>query len=410
MPSESSTSDSENSNNTRGKPPYPQKTPYSGMQYHDFDVVEAARRRIRYLMNHFDDIVVSFSGGKDSLVCLELVDQEYKRAGRTDKVQAKFLDEELICDSIVNFMYDVYNEGRFDLKWYALPMYVGFFVLGQHKQFLSWDPKRKWHRQPPPWAIMDVGHDTGVHNENSIGQVLYPDTSRRVCTITGLRAQESQKRFQSISKGGRVIGGPPNYLAIEKGLDHVWMAKPIFDWTELDIFKFFKDHNIRYCACYDSQMWMKAPLRVASALHERAEAQFFKLKELEPLFYEQLRTFYPEVEAHFRYWKSVDRFSVMYSYPHTFDGIRQYIRERLDPSHHEEALRHVDGAETRRKNILKKDPTAPLGHMPVLQVFRQVVGGRFVKGTNMRTKITPEDIEYERTEPSPLPLERSGAD
>jgi 3'-phosphoadenosine 5'-phosphosulfate sulfotransferase (PAPS reductase)/FAD synthetase len=368
-------------------------------------VVEAAKARIRWLVRRFDDVIVSFSGGKDSLVCLELVDQVYKELGIHKKVKFKFMDEELVCDSIIDFLQKQYECGRFEGQYYALQMYVGFFVMGRHEKFLSWDTKRKWHRQPPPYAIMTMGHDTSIHNENTISKLMHPDTSRKICEIVGVRAQESMKRKQAISRGGLTIGGQPNYLSCE-GMDHIWSAKPIFDWSELDVFKFFRDYNIEYCNCYDAQAWTKAPLRVASALHERAAGQFFKMKEIEPLFYEQLRSLYPEIETHFRYWKEVDPYTTMYRYPRTFEGIRQYIREQLDESHRDTALKFVNIAEGRRTKRMKLDPTSVLGDMPVLQVFREVIGGKFVKGAAFRCNVSQADVDYEEGRGGPnLPLQ-----
>lgn len=370
-----------------------QRPLYSNLNFHPFNVVEAAKARIRYLLKNYDDLLVSFSGGKDSLVVLELTHQVYQELGRTDKVKFKFMDEELICDSIVNFVQNIcQNDSRFIPQYYAIQMQVGFFVMGKHRKFIAWDPDRKWHRKPPPYAITNLGYDTRDHNENSISQLMFPDTSRTVVQCLGVRAQESAKRKQVMSSGGRIKGGIPNYV---RGAGLVVTANPIFDWSELDVFKFFKDCDIKYCPCYDSQMWTKAPLRVASCMHERAAGQFFKMKEIEPLFYEQLRAVYPEIETHFRYWKEVDRFSVMNQYPRTFDGVRKYIREQLVEGHQKEALRYVNNSERIRRDNEVEQPDMPLGGMPVLYVFKEVIQGRFINGVPMSIIPTPVHQDFE---------------
>jgi predicted phosphoadenosine phosphosulfate sulfurtransferase len=38
----------------------------------DTDVSTAAQERLRYVFSSYDKVVVSYSGGKDSTVCLEL--------------------------------------------------------------------------------------------------------------------------------------------------------------------------------------------------------------------------------------------------------------------------------------------------------------------------------------------------
>lgn len=379
----------------------PQKPPFSGMYTHPMNVIEAAKRRIAYCIDTYDEIVVSFSGGKDSLVLLELVDMVYKERGITKKLQVKFMDEELVSDQVIQFVQSIAESGRFDFRWYCLPMAVGFFVMGKHRPFFGWDPARKWHRQPPPYAITDIGVNVRVHNENTLDSVMYPDTSVRVCGMTGVRAQESMKRLQSISKNGRKPGSLPNYLSGINGAPHMWTAKPIYDMTETDIFKFFKEYRVPYCECYDGQLYSKAPLRVASALYERSSSQFFKLKQIEPAFYATLREAYPEIEAYYRYWGEVDRFSVIAEYPRTFEGIRQYVRDKLDASQHKEAFRFINGCEVARINNLKRDPDLAqvLGYMPVRQIFMIIVTGRFSKGTVMRFNVGPEDVAFEQAQP-----------
>lgn len=366
------------------------------MQYVPLDVVSAAKARIKWLLQHFDEVQVAFSGGKDSLVVLELVDQVYKELGRTDKVKAKFMDEELVADPIIDFVQSVAESGRYDLMWYCLPMYTGFYTMGKHMPFLAWDKNRVWHRQPPdrPYVVRDVGVDTRHLNENTLGTVLYPQREgHRVVELTGIRAEESMKRFLSVNRLRQ--GELPNYASVTVE-GHLYSAKPIYDWVERDVFKFFKDYNIQYCPFYDSQVWVGTPLRVSSALHERAIGQFLKLKELAPRFYESIRSVFPEIETHYRYNKSRSTGSDLGEYAHTFDGLREYIKDTLDESHQAEATEYVTRYEVKRRNILAREPHQPLGRVSLLQLFKAVQGGRFVKGAALNHVITHRDIEYEQ--------------
>jgi predicted phosphoadenosine phosphosulfate sulfurtransferase len=367
------------------------------MRHLEINVVEAAKQRIRWLIEEYDEVVVAFSGGKDSLVVLNLVEQVYRELGRTDKVKAKFMDEELVNDQIMDFMEEIAESERFDLKWYCLQMYVGFFVMGKHKPFVTWDPNRPWHRKPPdrPYVIYDIGVDTKHCNENTISHHMYPENDGKVvCELVGVRADESMKRFLSVVGGGK--GEAPAHVSVEAPGKLV-SARPIYDWTEMDIFKFLKDNNIRYCPCYDSQVWSKSPLRVASAMHERGIAQFMKLKELSPKFYSQLRAVYPEIETHYRYFNEmkVAGSGDDNKYAHTFDGIRAYIGDHIDPSHKKEALEYVTRYEVKRRNNLVKAPHAPLGNVSVKQVFHLVQTGKFVKGAALNHQISQSDLDYE---------------
>jgi hypothetical protein len=69
-----------------------------GKQLMDINVYEAAKQRINHILDIFDNVAVSFSGGKDSLVVLSLVEEVYAERGMDEKVKVVFRDEELIKD------------------------------------------------------------------------------------------------------------------------------------------------------------------------------------------------------------------------------------------------------------------------------------------------------------------------
>src|SRR5690606_41779426 len=62
-------------------------------------VLEAARERIAFAFETFEQVIVSVSGGKDSTALAHLVLVEAKRRGR--KVGLYFLDEEVVYESTV---------------------------------------------------------------------------------------------------------------------------------------------------------------------------------------------------------------------------------------------------------------------------------------------------------------------
>jgi 3'-phosphoadenosine 5'-phosphosulfate sulfotransferase (PAPS reductase)/FAD synthetase len=45
-----------------------------------------------------------------------------------------------------------------------------------------------------------------------------------------------------------------------KGVEtrNVKLCKPLYDWEENDVFRYFYDRQIRYCPVYDSQLWSGA--------------------------------------------------------------------------------------------------------------------------------------------------------
>lgn len=88
-------------------------------RYLDIDVLTAARKRFDLLIERYDDQYVAFSGGKDSLTCLHLLKEAYARAALTRRIKVQFYDEELIPDSVIDFVDEYRQKDWIDLYWFV---------------------------------------------------------------------------------------------------------------------------------------------------------------------------------------------------------------------------------------------------------------------------------------------------
>lgn len=60
------------------------------VSYTGNDVLTEAKKRIEHIIDTFDNVLVAFSGGKDSWVLLNLVEEVYRELGITEKLKVFF--------------------------------------------------------------------------------------------------------------------------------------------------------------------------------------------------------------------------------------------------------------------------------------------------------------------------------
>lgn len=269
--------------------------------YIDTDVYTEAKKRIRRIITAFDSIVVCFSGGKDSLAVLNLCQEVYDEMGITKKLTVIFRDEELIPDDVINFVTDMRNSGKYNFRYYAIPLKSDKYILGKTFEYVQWDKGRKWLRQPPEFAITLPPDQYKVFSQYTADTFICKEEKGRVALITGIRADESLTRFRAcVNKLNE------NYINATKD-PRVHICKPIYDWTENDIFLYFYKKKINYCPIYDAQMLNGEALRVSTPLHAESAKRFDKIKTRYPVFYQQLVNLFPEMKVQERYYNSLDK-------------------------------------------------------------------------------------------------------
>lgn len=373
------------------------------VHYLDTDVFTAAKERIKHCLLTHDRCAISYSGGKDSFAVLHLVRMVMDEMGWTQPLDVVFRDEELIPDDVIDHVCALRDEpDKWTLHYFAVPMRNQFFVLGKHMPYIQWDNNREWVRPKPDFAITDL-HPEGkplLQNEMQGLTNVRLGWKGKVCMFNGIRAQESLLRFRSCN----LTKNRYNYIAGDSGgAKDSYFVKPIYDWSTLDIFRFFYDFDLRYCQIYDTEMLAGTPdseLRVSTPLHDQAYSYLCRLRVMYPTFFQQLCSVFPGLSAHERYWRDVDRFGIIDQYPKSFEGILQYIEDKIDDYHNRERAIHiVKTCRTSKNNNRRLGKYADNGECfgyPILHVFRKIVGGDYLKGIQLHSNPDAGLIAYER--------------
>ena len=230
--------------------------------YKDKNVFDAALERIEFAFDNFDNLCVSYSGGKDSTVMIQLVEMIAKKKNR--KYDVLFIDMEAQYLMTIEHIKTLKNklENIRDFYWVCLPLSLRNAVSVFEPRWICWEKakKDKWVREMPEFAINEDNNIFPFFRYAMEFEEFVPEFEKwysnkynnSMCGhFVGIRCDESLNRFRTIVSMKKERYKDKPWTTRNKPLEHTYSIYPIYDWrTEDDWIATFK-YNLEYNYVYE---------------------------------------------------------------------------------------------------------------------------------------------------------------
>jgi predicted phosphoadenosine phosphosulfate sulfurtransferase len=259
------------------------------------NVFDAAMERLDRVFSEFDDVYVSFSGGKDSGVLLNLALVYLRDHAPARKIGVFHIDYEAQYSATTEYVDATYADlaGQVDNLRCCVPVKCPTSTSMYEMHWRPWEEaKRELWVRPLPERYLGPGDFDFLTPEMSdydfqsrFARWRHEQTgARRTCVLIGIRAQESLDRWRTIVSD-RHINKYQGWPWTTKEWENVYNAYPIYDWSVEDIWTANARFNWRYNRLYDLMYYAGVPLhamRVASPFHNAAKSSLSLYRAIDP--------------------------------------------------------------------------------------------------------------------------------
>lgn len=272
-------------------------------EYEEQNVYEALQKRLKLIFEEFDNIYVSFSGGKDSGLLLNLV-LDFKRKYYPErKIGVFHQDFEAQYTVTTEYIEKTFEEIKDEVEpyWVCLPMATRTALSSYEMYWYPWDDNKKdaWVRKMPQKDYV-VNLDNNpittyrykMHQEDLAKQFgrwyrMSHHRGKTVCLL-GIRADESLQRYSGIMNRKYGYEGT---CWISKQFKDVWCASPLYDWSLNDVwhanYMFNYDYNRLYDLYYMAGL-KPDQMRVASPFNDYAKDSLNLYRVIDPAIWTKL--------------------------------------------------------------------------------------------------------------------------
>ena len=263
--------------------------------YKGINVYDAAIKRLDYIFENFERVYMSFSGGKDSGVMLNLVADYVRDRGIKKKVGVQILDNEANYTLSLEYMHRAIqaNLDIFDVYWCCLPIILPCTVSSYETEWVCWgeEDKDRWVRpMPKEDYIVNINNHKFDFFEPGMWYDDFWDKfgewysqGKSCANLIGIRTDESLNRYRAIFNENKMMHGGNSWT--KKQNKYVYNCYPIYDWKTDDIWvanaKFEWDYNKLYDIFYKAGVSVYK-MRVASPFMSESKSSLNLYRVIDP--------------------------------------------------------------------------------------------------------------------------------
>ncbi|HFN2434896.1 TPA: DUF3440 domain-containing protein, partial [Enterococcus faecium] len=241
---------------------------------------------------------VSFSGGKDSGLLLQLI-LDFRDTYYPSRVVGVFhQDFEAQYSATTKYVEETFtslSSNLIERYWVCLPMATRTALSSYEMYWFPWDDKKKesWVR-PMPQHEYVINMDNNImttyrykmHQEDLAKQFgrWYKQShgDKKTICLLGIRADESLQRYSGFINKKY---GYKNQCWITRQFKDLWAASPLYDWTTEDVWHAYFKFGFKYNELYN--LYYKAGLnisqmRVASPFQDYAKDSLNLYRVIDP--------------------------------------------------------------------------------------------------------------------------------
>lgn len=229
-------------------------------RYKQTTVYEESSGRLDYVYSNFNKVYISFSGGKDSGVLLNMAIDAARRNNKLP-VHVLIVDLEAQYTHTVNYMMRMVSRLEVKAYWVCLPIHLRNAVSQYQPHWICWDHDKHsaWVREYPehPSVIKDQAFfpffRKGMEFEEFVLEFgKWFSNGEDTACLVGIRTDESYNRYRTIANFTKKRYRRKQWSTQADA--HLYNFYPIYDWSTKDIWiangKYCYDYNKIYDLMY----------------------------------------------------------------------------------------------------------------------------------------------------------------